>query len=59
MGLLGVFWSCYLWRYFHGSIGEFIGAFSGFLEVQTIMVVEFYGIIHVMGKAQKMELTNV
>jgi len=27
---------------------EFIGAFSAFLEVQTAMVTEFYGVIHVM-----------
>ena len=35
--------------------GEFIDVFSAFLEVQTIMVAEFYGIIHAMEKAQKME----
>jgi len=38
---------------------EFIGVFSAFLEVQTAMVVEFYGVIHAMEEDQKMELTNV
>jgi len=38
---------------------EFIGAFSAFLEVQTALVVEFYGIIQAMEEAQKMGLTNV
>jgi len=38
---------------------DFIDAFSTFLEVQTTMVVEFYGVIHVMEEAQKMGLTNV
>jgi len=38
---------------------EFIGAFSLFLEVQTTMVVEFYGVINALEEAQKMELTNV
>jgi len=33
--------------------------FSTFLEVQTVMVVEFYGVIHAMEEAQKMGLTNV
>ena len=40
-------------------MGEFIGAFSGFLEVQTALVAEFYGVIHAMEEAQKMGLTNV
>jgi len=40
-------------------MGEFIGAFSGFLEVQTALVAEFYGAIHAMEEAQKMGLTNV
>jgi len=44
---------------FRGSMGEFIGAFSVFLEIQTTMVVEFYGVIHAMEEAQKMGLTNV
>jgi len=44
---------------FRGSMREFIGVFSAFLEVQTTMVVEFYGVIHAMEEAQKMRLTNV
>jgi len=40
-------------------MGEFIGAFSAFLEVQTTLVAEFYEVIHVMEEAQKMGLTNV
>jgi len=31
---------------------EFIGVFSAF-EVQTTMVVEFYGVIHAIEEAQK------
>jgi len=38
---------------------EFIGAFFAFLEVQTTLVVGFYGVIHAMEEAQKMGLTNV
>jgi len=38
---------------------EFIGTFSAFLEVQTALIVEFYGVIHAMEEAQKMRLTNV
>jgi len=59
MGLLGVSWFCYLWRYFLWEYGEFIGVFFAFLEVQTIVVVEFYGVIHAMEEPQKMGLTNV
>jgi len=44
---------------FSGSMGEFIGAFSMFLEVQIVMVDEFYGVIHAMEKAQKIGLTKV
>ena len=44
---------------FRGSMEEFIGAFSAFLEVQTTLVAEFYKVIHVMEEAQKMGLTNV
>jgi len=40
-------------------MGEFIGVFSVFLEVQTALVAEFYGVIHVMEEAQKMGLTNI
>jgi len=34
-------------------MGEFIGAFSAFLEVHTTMVLEFYGVIHAMEEAQR------
>ncbi len=44
---------------FRGSMRKFIGSFFAFLEVQTTMVVEFYGVIHAMEEAQKMRLTNV
>jgi len=30
-----------------------------FLKVQTAIIVEFYGVIHVMEEAQKMRLINV
>jgi len=40
-------------------VKEFIGAFSAFLEVQTAMVAEFYGVIHAMEETQKMKLINV
>jgi len=32
-------------------MGEFIGAFSAFLEVHTAFFVEFYGVIHAMEEA--------
>jgi len=38
---------------------EFIGAFFVFLEVQSAMIAEFYGVIHAIKEAQKMGLTNV
>ena len=44
---------------FCGSMGEFIDGLSVFVDVQTSMVVECFGIIHVMEEAQKMRLTNV
>jgi len=44
---------------FRESMGEFIGAFSAFLKVQTTMVAEFYGVIYAMEETQKMGLTNV
>jgi len=56
MGLLGISWFCYLWRYF---LWEFIGAFSAFLEVQIALIAEFYEVIHAMEETQKMGLTNV
>ena len=43
----------------HESMKDFIGSFSTFLEVQTTIVAEFYEVIYVMEKAQKMGLTNV
>jgi len=33
--------------------------FSAFLEVQTALVGEFYGVIHAMEEAQKMGLASV
>jgi len=59
MGLLGYPSLVTYIGIFRGSMGEFIGVFSAFLEVQTTMVVEFYGVIHAMEEAQKMGLTNV
>jgi len=45
---------------FCGSMGEFIGAFSAFfLEVQTTLVAEFYGVIYALEEAQNMGLTSV
>jgi len=44
---------------FRGSMGEFIGVLSMFLEVQNAMVAEFNGVIHAMEEAQKMGLTNM
>jgi len=47
MGLLGdIHATCR--GIFRGSMREFIGAFSAFLEVQTSLVAEFYGVIHSM-----------
>jgi len=40
-------------------VWESLLVFSVFLEVQTAMVTEFYGVIHVMGKTQKMEFINI
>jgi len=37
-------------------MGKFIGCFFAFLEVQTSMVAEFYGIIHATGEAQNVWL---
>ena len=41
---------------FCGNMEEFISGFFAFLDVQTALVVEFYGIIHVIEQAQKMVL---
>ena len=40
-------------------MGEFIGAFSAFLDFQTALVAEFYGVIYALEEAQKLGLTNV
>ena len=44
---------------FRGSMEEFIRAFSAFLDVQTALVAEFYGVIYALEEAQKLGLTNV
>jgi len=38
---------------------KFIGGFSAFLDVQTALVAEFYGVIHAIEEAQNMDLTNL
>jgi len=38
---------------------EFIGGFSAFLDIQTVLIVEFYGVIHAIKQAQKMGLTSL
>jgi len=40
-------------------MGEFIRAFSAFLDVQTTLVAEFYGVIYALEEAQKLKLSNV
>ena len=40
-------------------MGEFIGPFSAFLDVQTALVAKFYGVIYALEEAQKLGLTNV
>jgi len=40
-------------------MGDFIGVFSAFFEVQTTMVARFYGVIYAIEETQKMGLTNV
>jgi len=57
MRLYGGFANCE--DIFRWSMREFIGAFFAFIEVQTAMIVEFYGVIHAMEEAQKMGFTNV
>ena len=42
------------WNHLKSTHIKFIGDFSVFLEVQTAMVVQFYGVIHVIEEAQKM-----
>jgi len=46
-------------KVFSVGVGEFIGAFSAFLNVQTALVAEFYGVIYALEEAQKLVLTNV
>jgi len=43
-----------LWEY-----GRIYWSFFAFLEVQTTLVVEFYGVVHAMEEGQKIGLTNV
>jgi len=38
---------------------KFIGSFSVFLDVQTVLVAKFYEVIHAMDEAKKDRLTNV
>ena len=38
---------------------EFIGVFSTFLDVQTSLDAEFYGVIYALEEAQKLGHTNV
>jgi len=44
---------------FRGSMREFIGGFSAFLDIQKTLVAKFYGVINAMEKAQRMRLTTV
>jgi len=44
---------------FCGSMWEFIGALSMFLDVQTVLAAKFYGVIYALEEAQKLGLTNV
>jgi len=39
--------------FFRRSIGEFIGGFFEFLDVQTALVVEFYGVIYMLWRKLK------
>jgi len=38
---------------------KFIGVFSMFIKVRTVLMVEFYEVIYAMKEAQKMRLTNI
>jgi len=38
---------------------EFIGGFSAFFDIQTALVIEFYGVIHVIKEAKKLGLTSL
>jgi len=58
MRLLGISWSCYLWKYFSWEYGEIYWSFLC-ISWSSVMVAEFYVVIHTMKEAQKMGLTNV
>ena len=59
MGITNVWFECVFslvcGGIFRGSMEEFIGGFSAFLEVQIVCVAEFYGVMYAMEEAQKME----
>jgi len=57
LGVLLIFATC--GGIFRESIREFIGDLSTFLDVRTVLVVEFYGVLHVIEQAQKMGLTSL
>jgi len=40
-------------------MGEFIGGFSTFLDIQMTLVVEFYEVIHAIKETKKMGLTSL
>jgi len=40
-------------------MGEFIGGFSTFLDVQIALVVKFYGVIYALEEVQKMGLYSL
>ena len=44
---------------FRRSMVEFISGFYAFLDIQTSLVTEFYGVIHVIEEAQKMDLNSL
>jgi len=38
---------------------DFIGCFYAFLDIQIVLVIEFYGVIHAIEEAKKMDLTSL
>ena len=44
---------------FRGSMKDFIGGFSAFLDIHIALVVEFYEIIHVTKEGKKIGLTSL
>ncbi|XP_068503599.1 uncharacterized protein [Phaseolus vulgaris] len=44
---------------FRGSMEEFIGGFSTFLDIQNALVAEFYGVIHVIEEVKKMGFSSL